>query len=112
MTDIETNESQEYEYAELLSAVKLVLRRPAEEDDFDDEIKDLIEACLIDLGIAGVDGPSAVSSNPAIVQAVKTYCKAHFGFVERDLYERLKMAYDEQKAQLSMSDGFTRWIRA
>ena len=36
-----------------------------------------------------------------------TYCKANFG--SPDAYDKLKAAYDEQKAQLSMHTGHTDW---
>ena len=88
-----------------LAKVKLALR--IADDDFDDELIDLIEAALADLGIAGVNGEIAVISDPLIRLAVITYCKMHFG--EPDEYERLKASYDEQKAQLSMATGFTIW---
>lgn len=87
----------------ILTKVKVALR--ISEDDFDDEIKDIIEAALGDLGIAGVTNTAVI--NPMIRRAVITYCKMHFG--EPDEYERLKASYDEQKAQLSMATGFTTW---
>jgi hypothetical protein len=39
--------------------------------------------------------------------AIVTYCKLNFG--EPDNYDKLKESYDEQKAQLSMADGYTVW---
>ena len=42
---------------------------------------------------------------PLIRRAVVTYCKVHFG--EPDQYDRLKAAYDEQKAQLMTAYGYT-----
>lgn len=95
---------------ELLEKVKLTLR--ITEDTFDAEITDLINACLSDLGVAGVstDMLADVYTDPLIIMAVKTYCRAHFG--EPDEYERLKASYDEQKAQLSMYSGYTVWTEA
>ena len=87
----------------LLQKVKLTLRITT--SAFDDEIIDLIEACLLDLGIAGVLNEDAM--NPLLIRAINTYCKAHFG--EADEYDRLKSSYDEQKAQLQMSTGYTDW---
>ena len=55
------------------------------------------------MGIAGVSNTRP--SDPLVLRAVITYCKLHFG--EPDDYDRLKRAYDEQKAQLSMSSGYT-----
>lgn len=72
---------------------------------FDDEIEDLLNAALIDLGIAGVVVPDGVDA--IVKQACLTYVKVHFG--EPDDYDRLKASYDEQKAQLSMATGYTDW---
>lgn len=91
---------------EILNKVKTALRIVT--DDFDDEILDLIQAALLDLGIAGVTNDD--TTNALIIRAVTTYCKAHFG--EPDQYDRLKSSYDEQKAQLSMATGYTAWTAA
>lgn len=87
----------------MLAKVKLALRITT--NSFDSELEDLIEAAKIDLGIAGVELPSTLDAICEI--AIITYCKLHFG--EPDEYDRLKASYDEQKAQLSMSTGYTVW---
>ena len=90
----------------MLEAVKLALRITT--DAFDTELEGLISAAEIDLQIAGVELPAEMD---AIIQrAVITYCKMHFG--EPDEYDRLKASYDEQKAQLSMATGYTKWTEA
>lgn len=89
-----------------LAAVKTALRVAT--TAFDSELGDLISAALMDLGVAGVDGPSA--SDMLVRRAVITYCKMHFG--EPDGYDRLKASYDEQKAQLSTCTGYTDWLGA
>lgn len=87
----------------LLDKVRLALRISTH--DFDSEITDLINACVGDLGIAGV----LVNTNDAlIVRAVITYCRMNFGDTED--YERLKASYDEQKAQLGMNSNYTDWL--
>lgn len=88
---------------DLLAKVKLALRIVTE--DFDGEIADLIDAALLDLGLAGVS--ERVLTDPLIIRAVITYCKVNFG--EPDQYDRLKRSYDEQKAQLGMATGYTTW---
>lgn len=87
----------------MLEKVKLALRITT--DAFDTELLELIQAAVIDLDIAGVDSEEGVT--PIVTRAIITYCKVHFG--EPDDYDRLKASYDEQKAQLSMATGYTRW---
>lgn len=88
-----------------LAKVKLALRITT--NDFDDELTDLINAALIDLGIGGADGANVELTDALALRAVTTYCKMNFG--EPDEYERLKLSYDEQKAQMSMASGYTVW---
>jgi len=87
----------------MLDAVKLALGVTV--DAYDAEIQDLIDAAVLDLGIAGVEGYGA--EDKLVLQAVKTYCRAHFRSPAD--YDRLKAAYDEQKAQLMVSTGYTNW---
>ena len=91
---------------EILASVKLALRVTT--NAFDSEINDLIEAAQADLGIAGITNTD--TADALIRRAVTTYCRMHFG--QPDDYDRLKKSYDEQKAQLSMATGYTRWTRA
>ena len=87
----------------MLTKVKLALRITS--SVFDDELKDLIDAALLDLGIAGV-----ISNDDALVtRAVITYCKLHFGEPQDRDYDRLRASYDEQKAQLSTATNYTDW---
>ena len=90
---------------EILNKVRLALRIVTH--DFDEEITDLISACLLDLDVAGVTNDDR--TDPLIIRAVITYCKMNFGDVNDD-YERLKASYDEQKAQLGMTSGYTDWL--
>lgn len=88
----------------MLEKVKTALR--VSTDVFDDEIQDLINAAMLDLGIAGVTNDD--TTNALIIRAVITYCRLHFGD-HVDEYDRLKASYDEQKAQMSMATGYTDW---
>lgn len=87
----------------MLEKVKLALRITTMA--FDSELNDLIDAAMADLGVAGVITERL--NDPLIMRAVITFCKANFG--EPDEYDRLKAAYDEQKAQLQMATGYTDW---
>ena len=85
--------------SEILEAVKLALR--VSTDVFDNEINDLIEAAKSDLGVVGVEN---AETDPLVKRAVITYCRMYFG--EPDDFDRMKAAYDEQKAQMITATGY------
>ena len=89
----------------ILEKTKLNLRIADDNTAFDEEIQDIIDAALCDLGIAGVSNTD--DSDALVLRAVLTYVKMHFG--ECGDYERLKQSYDEQKSQMSMTSGYTNW---
>ena len=91
----------------MLAATKLALRITSEV--FDSEITSLLNAALLDLGVAGVVVPAEF--NDLVQLACITYVRAHFGNPASDVYDRLKKSYDEQKAQLGTCTGFTDWLR-
>lgn len=83
-------------------------------DDFDDELSDLIDGAVLDLGIAGVDNATVVIPDPTdqlIIRAICSYCGYHFelehGALNRS--DAFKRSYDEQKAQLGMNTVYTTW---
>ena len=73
-------------------------------DAFDDEIATYIKAAELDLGIAGVTYDAA---DELVLKAIITYVRMSFGNPPN--YDRLKAAYDEQKAQLQVATGYTNW---
>ena len=95
----------------MLDRVKLALLITS--NDFDDELVDLILAAAKDLGIAGVEGLTVTTdtSDSIIIRAIITYCAYQFelmhGSIDRS--NAFKRSYDEQKAQLSMAEGYTVW---
>lgn len=80
----------------LLDKVRLALRITTKA--YDCELDDLIQAAIADLRIAGVV-VSAPQEDPLITRAIITYCRYHFGSPEQP--DRLKRAYDEQKAAVA-----------
>lgn len=88
----------------MLNATKLALRITT--DAFDSEILALLQAALLDLGVAGVSIPGCYDM--LVQQACITYVKMNFG--QPDDYDRLKRSYDEQKAQLASCTGYTDWL--
>lgn len=73
-------------------------------DKLDAEYTRLIDAAVLDLGIAGVV-PEEVDE--LVTEAIITYCKLHSGLPEDAA--RLQQSYNEQKAQMSNATGYTRW---
>lgn len=90
----------------MLDQVKMALR--IKTNVYDSELTYLIAAAKLDLGIAGVVLPEELDE--LVTRAIITYCKLSFGIPED--YDRLKMSYDEQKAQLSTATGYTDWGEA
>lgn len=96
----------------MLAQVKAALRITSEA--FDGDLKQLIAAALLDLGIAGVTKETAVVnpeqvSDPLVVRAVITYCGMNRINIDDRQREWLKASYDEQKAQLATATGYTNW---
>lgn len=89
----------------MLTAAKMALRITT--DAFDTEVVNLLNAALLDLGVAGVVVPA--EANALVQQACITYVRINFG--QPDDYDRLKKSYDEQKAQLATCTGYTDWLR-
>ena len=86
----------------MLNAVKLALAITV--NDFDGEITDLINAALADLDTNGIYA-TGMKNDPLIIQAVKTYCRAHFHSPAD--YDRLLAAYEEQKGHLMNCSRYT-----
>ncbi len=72
---------------------------------YDNEVADLVDAALRDLTLGGT--ATVTETDPLIIRAVCTYCKANLGNPEN--YDQLKRSYDEQKAQLGTATGYTDW---
>lgn len=87
----------------LVTAAKLAAR--IVDSAFDAQVSTLLDAAMLDLGVAGVEVPETL--DPLVEQAAITYFLMHFG--QPDEYDRLKASYDEQKAQLVSCTGYTDW---
>lgn len=87
---------------EMLEACKTSLRIAT--TAYDQEITGYINSAQMDLGIAGVVFDSV---DDLVLTAIRTYVRMRFGSPSD--YDRLKTAYDEQKAQLQTATGYTNW---
>ncbi|WP_286316174.1 head-tail connector protein [Romboutsia ilealis] len=82
----------------MLEKVRASLR--IKNNKFDEEIRDLIDSAFIDLKISGVNTVSK-ETDPLIIQAIKTYCKANFGLDNKDS-EKYQKSYDSIKEHLAL----------
>jgi hypothetical protein len=86
----------------LIDTCKMAMRVTT--DAYDTEIQEYIDAAKLDLGIAGVE---AAVPDSLVNKAIMTYVRMSFGAPSN--YDKLKKAYDEQKAQLMNATGYTDW---
>ena len=104
----------------MLKEAKLALR--VTQTIYDAEIASLLMAGANDLQIAGVVLPGTVSftvnndvitdtstlTDPLVQRAIITYAAMRFGNPPN--YDKLRDAYDVQKAQLMHATGYTDWL--
>lgn len=87
----------------MIEAVKLAMGITT--DAYDEEIQSLIDAALLDLGVAGVD--NTLTSDKMIQRAVITYCRMMFHSPAD--FEHLRWAYEALKGQMQIATGYTNW---
>jgi len=92
----------------MLAKVKSALRIST--NTFDQDLIDMMAAAVDDLEITGsvlpvTVGTADVECDDALIrQAIITYCRCNFG--QPDDYDRMKAAYDEQKAQIRENPNY------
>ena len=84
----------------ILDDVKTTLR--ITNTAYDTEITDLINACKADLALVGIVSAKIIDTDALIKQSIITYCKAYFGFDNKDA-DRFKMAYESIRNHLSLT---------
>lgn len=100
--------------ATLLEKAKAVCRVTS--TAFDDELSDLLEAGLSDIGISDIKASMLVESedlDPLINRALMTYVSMNFklnnGQVDTTVYDRMLDSYNMQKSQLITATGYRDW---
>lgn len=84
----------------LIDDVKMALR--IKNNAFDSDITDLIDACKLDLGMAGVE--KVVETDAITKQAIKLYCKGSFGYDENS--EKFMKAYESLKISMALCGDY------
>ena len=87
----------------MLEEVKKLLRVTG--TAFNDEINGLIDECKEDLRLSGVRSETIDESDVMIKRAIRTYCKANFGFENADKDGLLK-SYESLKSHLIISTDY------
>lgn len=84
----------------MLEKVRLALRQ--KNAVYDDEILDLIEACKIDLKIAGVNKIN--EADLLTKRAIILYCKGSFGYDDNS--EKFMQSYTKLKIAMALSGDY------
>lgn len=88
----------------MLNKVKLALR--IDDNSLDDEIKDTIEAAKADLRLSGVLESKVVETDPLMIRAIKTFCKAEFSTDDKEVI-RYRESYEMLKTHMVLSSDYT-----
>lgn len=88
----------------LLDKVKLALR--IDDIDLDDDIQDTIDAATADLKLCGILENKITETDPLILRAIKTFCKAEFS-TDVNEAERYKESYAMIRNHLALSIDYT-----
>lgn len=84
----------------LLGEIKKAVR--VKTDNANDEVEGLVEACKVEMSLSGVyieDDNEALSK-----QAIKLYCKAHYGY--DDDAEKFRLAYEALRDAMALSGDY------
>ena len=84
----------------MLNKVKLALR--INNEAYDSEITDLINACKKELELAGIASSNIKETDEMIIRTVICYCKAYFGYDNTDADRYIK-SYESLKSFLCLN---------
>ena len=84
----------------MLEKIKLSLR--INNDAYDGEVQDLIDACKQDLKISGIKPSLIQDDDPLIIRAITIYAKANFGYDNADA-DKFKDSYNLLKQHLAIA---------
>lgn len=76
-------------------------------DSTKSEVKELAEACVVDLNLAGVYVEKKLS-DPIVVQALKLYCKGNYGYDSETDVRKFQEGYEHLKISMSLSGDYSK----
>lgn len=74
-----------------------------DDDNLDDDIQDMINACKKDLNTSGVE--IIEDDDPLVISATKTYCRAHFDVTNPD-HEKYIASYESLKIHMALCGDY------
>lgn len=89
----------------MLEKVKFALR--IQNNMFNEEVQDIIDACLLDLELSGVNVPNKTENNKLITRSIILYAKSEFGLANADS-EKYKLSYEALKRHLALSEEYSK----
>ncbi|HZK53576.1 MAG TPA: head-tail connector protein [Desulfosporosinus sp.] len=90
-----------------LEKVKTTLR--IDDDSLDEDIQDTIDSATGDLKLCGITEEKIVETDPLILRAVKTFCKAEYSSDEKET-DRYRQSYEMLRNHLSMSVDYNQLV--
>lgn len=69
------------------------------------EVRELAEACVIDLRISGVYVEKKMS-DPLVVQAIKLYVKGNYGYDSETDVRKFQQGYEHLKISMALSGDY------
>ncbi|OPJ58445.1 head-tail connector protein [Clostridium oryzae] len=87
----------------LIDKVKLSLK--IDDSTMDEDIQDSIAAAKADLELSGVAKSNIVETDPLIIRAVKTFCKAEYS-ISNEEANRYRDWYNSLKTSLAASTKY------
>lgn len=88
----------------LINDIKVSLR--IKNSAYDTDVQELIDACKVDLKIAGVQRVD--ETEPLTLQAIKLYCKGNFGYDNNS--EKYQKAYESLKIVMALANDYKETI--
>lgn len=87
----------------MLDKIKLALR--FDDNILDEDIQDTIDAAIADMELCGVLRSKIVETDPLIIRAIKTFCKAEYSTDEKES-NKYRECYEMLRNHLTMSTDY------
>lgn len=92
---------------EFLTTARGYIRITAEDTVIDNDITDLIKACMLDLIRNGITSKKATDTNDSLIKmAIRLYLKAEYGLDNKN-HEKYRASYEMLRTELALTRDYT-----